>query len=294
MFVGRVAKGASDMGEPEDDDDPLSGEPRWVRTAVLASVMVVFCSVIGLWLTWALTTTGGTASVGFRGGHRIPISPELARAVFIGAGAIFLVVLAMLFAGGLRYAARAPDPSGSPADAGLELGEHVKWVGRPGWSSLTGARAPLLLLTVLAPALVCWWILGIPIEGLFGPQAFGALLLIGLLFGSIVPAILLARRVLSSWVFDLFGKVAVTDRRIVWLSPMRGVAYREIAGDSIIGVALVDRKGERGWVSVTQQVGTDVQEHDLFGLPDPEEAVAAIEALSLARARDLRSASDSL
>ncbi|WP_343521368.1 hypothetical protein [Sphingomonas sp.] len=276
------------MGEPEDDDDPLSGESRWVRIAVLASVMVVFCSVIGLWLTWALTTTGETASVGFRGGQRIPISPELARVIFIGAGALLLVVLAMLFAGGLRYAWRAPDPSGSPGEAGLNLGEHVKWVGRPGWSSLTGAPAFLLLLTVLGPVLIGWWILGTPIDGLFGPRGFWALLLIGLLFGSIVPAILFARRTLSSWVFDSLGTVAVTDRRIVWLSPMRGLAYREIAGDSIIGAALVDRDGRRGWVSVTQQVGADVEEHDLFGLSDPEGAVAAIEALSLAQARELR------
>lgn len=276
------------MGEPEDDDDPLSGEPRWVRIAVLASAMVVLLSFIGLWLIGALTTTGGAASVGFRGGQRIPISPELARAVFIGAGAIFLVVLAMLFAGGLRYAGSTPDPSGSPGGVGLKLGEDVKWVGRPGWSSLTGARTFLLLLTVLGPVLIGWWILGTPIDGLLGPRGFWALLLIGLLFGSIVPAILFARRTLGSWVFDLLGRVAVTDRRIVWLSPVRGVVYREIAGDSIIGAALVDRDGQRGWVSVTQQVGADVEEHDLFGLPDPEGAVAAIEALSLAQARELR------
>lgn len=277
------------MGEPEEDDgDPLSGEPRWVRTAILASAMVVVLGCVVLFLIAVLTTSGGTASVGFRGGQRVPVSPELARAVFIAVGAIFLMVLAMPFAGGLRNAWSAPDPSDSPARTGLKLGERIIWAGRPGLRSLTGSRALLLSLTVLAPALICWWLLAIPVGDFLGPKAIWGLLLIGLLFGSIIPAILLARRVLGSWVFDLLGNVAVTDRRIVWLSPMRGAAYREIAGASIIGAALVDRKGQRGWVSVTQQIGTDVREHDLFGLPDPEEAVAAIEALSLAQAREVR------
>ncbi|APR54055.1 hypothetical protein CA223_03490 [Sphingomonas koreensis] len=278
------------MGEPEEDGGGLlSGQPRWVRIGLIASAMVVPLCFIGLFLFEVIAASRETGWTGSRGGAlRIPVLLEQVRPVLIVAGVLFLAMLAVLFARILRVAWRAADPSGSHAAEGLKLGERVVWTARPGWQTLTGSRALVLSLTALTPVLIGWWFWRIVTgEGVW-PRAFWALLLIGLLFGSIVPAILLARRMLSNWVLDALGNVAVTDRRIVWLSPVRGAAYREIAGDSIIGAALVDRKGRRGWVSVTQQVGGDVREHDLFGLPDPEQAVAAIEALSLAQAREVR------
>jgi hypothetical protein len=251
--------------------------------------MLVPLCFISLFLFQAIAASGETGWAGFRGGAlRIPVPLEQVRLVLIVSGILFLAMLVVLFARGLRMAWRARDSSDSSSDVGLKLGERVIWSARPGWRTLTGSRALVLSLTALAPVLIGWWFWRILTgEGVW-PRAFWALLLIGLLFGWVIPAILVARRVLISWIFDSLGSVAVTDRRIVWRSPVRDVVYREIAGDGIIGAALVDQVGQRGWVSVTQQVGADVEEHDLFGLPDPEGAVAAIEALSLAQARQLR------
>jgi len=275
------------MSEPEENDsDLLGGQPRWVRIVLIASAMMVPLCFVGLFLFQAIAASDEAGWAGFRSRNPVPL--EQVQPVLIGVGILFLAMLAVLFVRRLHVAWSAPDPSVSSIDAGLKLGERVMWTARPGWQTLTGSRALVLALTALAPVLIGWWLWRILTGVGVWPRAFWALLLIGLLFGSIVPAIVVGRHMPRRWVFDLLGTVAVTDRRIVWRSPMRGVVYREIAGDSIISAVLVDQRGRRGWIAVTERMDSGVKEHDLFGLSDPERAVAAIEGLSLARARDVR------
>ena len=272
------------MEEPEGGGDEPPFDTRTSRMLLLASIAIPLLCLLGLFLASAFTISGGSAWTGGRAGPRIPVSPALARQILIGVGVAFLAVLAIQLARWGRQAWRAPRAPVAHADAGLEAGERVAWEGRPGRRSLTGPRILLLSLAASAPLLFGAWLwAALAGAGAWQVKVFGALFPIFLFFGSVLPGMIAARRTLRSWVFDLFGRVVVTDRRIAWLTPGRGAIYREIPGGEIVAAALIEQSVRHCWVAVTREAQATVREHDLFGLPDPERAVAAIEALSRKR-----------
>lgn len=102
---------------------------------------------------------------------------------------------------------------------------------------------------------------------------FFATLLLG---GAVVAAVLGAPVALRSRARELLGSVVVSDRRIAWVSPRHGHLYRTIEGADLLGVALVEARGGRGWITVSECRRGSVREIDLIGWPEPELALSAI------------------
>jgi hypothetical protein len=73
-------------------------------------------------------------------------------------------------------------------------------------------------------------------------------------------------------------RMAVTDRRIIWFD-RKGRIGRELVAGELIGAGFVEGDDRRGWVMVTTRRGRRVREIDVFGVPRPHEAMAAIDAL---------------
>jgi hypothetical protein len=162
----------------------------------------------------------------------------------------------------------------------LMLGEGVRWQGRPGLNSFTGTRLLFSFLVALGPALCGLWLLYILRgDGDWSPRLFFAVGPISLFFFCVVPPIVFAAATLQEWAFDIFGTVLITDRRIAWLVPGGSRVYREIAGNSLIGAAIVSGNERRGWLTVTERRDDDINELDLFGIPEPARALSAIEQL---------------
>ena len=162
----------------------------------------------------------------------------------------------------------------------IKLGEDVRWQGRRGLYSFTGVRLLFSVPVVLGPALCGLWLWSI-LQGA-GNWSFRLFLVIGpisLFFFCVAPPIVVAAATLQKWAFDIFGTVLITDRRIVWLTPGGGRVYREIAGNSLIGAAIVSGNDRRGWLTVTERHDDKVKEYDLFGMPEPARALSAIEQL---------------
>lgn len=265
------------MDDPEKDEE-IIGRTRWQRLLIGVSLLVPTAAVLALGTISAsqIISKGGWLRVGY--GPPVPISGASAKAILIPIGAVFaLAFLATIFRL-VRVARTAPEASASQFDR-LGTSEATLWAGRPGLRSATGSRVLLFMLAIAAPFLFALWIWtawsNARDPGLAGISTAWACLIF---FGSVVPGIIVGSSALREWVRDAFGRVVVTDRRIAWVVG-RDLVYREIAGDSLISAALIERQGRYGWVSVTQQVGGDVRERDLFGLPEPDGALVAIERL---------------
>jgi hypothetical protein len=270
------------MGDPGKDVE-IPRRTRWKRVAIAASGLVgpaVFL-VCGAIIARPIVSEGGWLRVG--AGPRERVSAATAQAVLIPIGTVLVLVLLVQLVGLVRGARAARM---APATRFDRLGtcETVLWAGRPGLRSVTGGRLLLFALTLAAPCLFALWLWTIWSNTRdSAPAAFWTALACMLFFGFAVPGIIKGSDTLWEWVRDVLGRVFVTDRRIVW-AVGRDFVYREIVGDSLIGVALIEGQGRYGWVSVTQRVGDDVRERDLFGLPEPDQALAAIERLIALRA----------
>jgi hypothetical protein len=270
------------MDDPEEDAETF-GRTRWQRVAIALSWLVPIGASVafGALIARPILSKGGWLRFGH--GPREPISAATAQAILIPVGVVLGVALLAMLVRLVRSAWTAPTAPTTPFDR-LGTGETLIWAGRPGLRSVTGRRLLLFALTLAAPVLFALWMWTIWSDTRDSAlAAIWTVLACMLFFGSAVPAIVVGSDALREWIRDALARVCVTDRRIAW-AVGRDFIYREIVGDSLIGAALIEGQGRYGWVSVTQRVGDDVRERDLFGLPEPDQALAAIERLIALRA----------
>jgi hypothetical protein len=155
----------------------------------------------------------------------------------------------------------------------LAPGEIIVWQGKQGWRGIDRTRLGLATLTCIGPALCVWWLGRIwagpdpLVEQLF--WSFFATLILG---ATVMPIFSEAGR---TFVNDVLGEMVITNQRIAWLSPS-GNQYKEISGAELTGAALVEGDEHRAWITLTQIRRAKVSEVDLFGVPNPTEALTAI------------------
>lgn len=157
---------------------------------------------------------------------------------------------------------------------GLAADERTAWQGRPGLGSFDAMRGISVIagaLPMLAFGLWLWriWARAESVAMALFWSAF-ALLCGGMTALAIVMSF---HATAMQWLLDLFGRVAITQRRIVWIAPLTGRVYREIALGEIIMAELIEAAAGRGWISLTL---TRDREQELRGLPEPEATLAAI------------------
>lgn len=195
----------------------------------------------------------------------------------MGAAAVLLPAIALLgwrLAFGLYLFSIAARPAS--IDLSLEAGETIRWEGHQGIRAL--GRLPWMGIVVTAAvALLCvvslwrgWSTAESTSEGAFG--TFIVLMLGGF---SVIGIIVIYGGEVMRLALD---RMAITDRRIIW-TDRRGRVGREPWGSELIGAGIVEGDERRGWVTVTTRRGRRVRELDLHGVPRPQAAVAAIDAL---------------
>lgn len=80
--------------------------------------------------------------------------------------------------------------------------------------------------------------------------------------------------------YDLFGTMAVTDRRVIWIALGTGGVYREVNGDDLIHAGLVEGDDALGWIALVERRGTsNVNEIDVHGVPQPMVALSVLHDL---------------
>jgi hypothetical protein len=166
-------------------------------------------------------------------------------------------------------------------------GETIRWSGRRGFGA-TGANR-LLMLGMAVPLTLpflwaVWfaWSKGSSMDTLFGKLAAGgALLLVACIYLGPLAWLVLghAPAFLGDLFVEIFGRLAVTDRRILFTAPLTGAVRRDIPAHRLVEALLidVDQRG-RGYISLTLK-GDDGEKDeivDLYSVPDPENAIDSI------------------
>jgi hypothetical protein len=161
--------------------------------------------------------------------------------------------------------------------------ETIRWSGRRGFGSFHVGRWVGLGVMSLPIFAYLWWMWAIWKDFEFlGPislmpplmWSFFALMLVGFTsFGIVIQF----RSMVLDWFRDALGTIAVTDRRIVFRSPITGRIYHLIAADDLLWADLVSTKGNYGWITV--RLRSDGQDHEIYSVPDPNGALAAIRSL---------------
>lgn len=264
--------------DDSDIDTEIPGRTRGQRIAIIISSFVplaaiLICCVV---MVLPLLREGGWGRINH--GPRVFVSAASMRAILLPYGIIFLIAFPVTVIGLVRWAWTLPVALSEQFDP-VGTREKVAWAGRPGWRSQPGSHLFLIALTLAAPCIFALWLWAIWSNASDPSVAlFWTLLPIFFFFGSVVPGIVIGSDALREWIREAFGRVVITDRRIAWAAG-RDQVYREIAGRTLTGAALVEEQGQRGWISISQRIGDDVHELDLFGLPEPDRALAAIERL---------------
>lgn len=104
----------------------------------------------------------------------------------------------------------------------IPLSETVLWSGRQGWRSFLSPRVVGALMAMLVPTGMLWWMFAVLTNG--RPLICnipGFLIPSFLFFLSVLPAVIQFSSVMAFWLYDVFGRIAVTRRRIVWLTPLK-------------------------------------------------------------------------
>lgn len=244
------------------------------RVVAAAAALIPVLLLLAAMLIAVLTISDETVRVGRRGGPwtRLPtFHAQIAASAVLGP-----LIAAVLWRLGVAAARLIAMPRTAPVAFALMPGETALWQGRQGWRGVDRQRLGWVMLAGVGPALYGWWLWRIwhgadPLAiRMF--WSFAATCVLG---GTVAP---LFSPAAGRLVDDLLGVMTVTDRRIVWCTA-RGDVYRELPGAELITVAVVAGDAGRGWVTVTQRCGGRVSEIDLFGVPRPFEAVAAVERL---------------
>ncbi|HYJ83834.1 MAG TPA: hypothetical protein VEW26_13450 [Allosphingosinicella sp.] len=180
-------------------------------------------------------------------------------------------------------------PESGPAP--IRPGETIRWSGRRGFGAaganrklMLGAAVPLTLPFIWA----VWfaWSKGNSMDTTFAKfSAGGAILLVACIYLGPMAWLVFghAPAFLGDLYVDIFGRLAVTDRRILFIAPLTGAVHRDIPAERIIEALLVDidQRG-RGYISLTlkgEEEGGKDEIVDLYSVPDPDNALDAIARL---------------
>lgn len=261
--------------EEQDEDIELSRGKRIVITlSALVFFVLFFATAVAI-----LAEPGGTYSMRARGGHaRILLTREQGLAVMVPLLALSAVSVVALFWRSLRHSWRMAQ-SGTVASE-LNPGETVLWFGKAGWRSFSGGRVAGMVLVIALPLLSAWWIWSIAAgSGVLSIKLFWMMFPVAFLFCYVVPAIVYGSDAMKTWMWEMFGSIAITRARIVWLTPVKRRIYRTIPADEIVDVCVTDSDGKHGSLTVIKRLGSDVEYVYLDGLGEPERALAAVQSL---------------
>ncbi len=245
--------------------------PRRDRVALAAAAYLPIFLFLAAVIAAVLLIPGEMVQVGRRRGP-YTLVPALPVQIGVLAVAVPLagVVLARMFRAAYSlWTTRHAEPGGFV----LAPGEIIAWQGKQGWRGIDRTRLVMALLTCIGPALYVWWLVRIwagwdpLVEQLF--WSFFATLVLG---ATMAP---LFSEPGCTFINDVFGDMVVTDRRIAWRSP-RGNQFKEILGTEVQDAALIEGDERRAWIALTHRRRATVSEIDLFGVPNPAEALAAI------------------
>lgn len=238
--------------------------------------------LLGTMMYAVLSLPGETTFVGRRGG---PWRPVPTWQVQVCSLALLLPLMALVFQraavalGRLARALLARTRLRETA-TGLALGEPIFWQGGQGWRGVPAAR--ILWIAAGAIGLVGFLTLTWHIWTGTNPlpmKLFWTAIVLLIFSGSLAMALTTGAMALQRCWLELFGTMVVTDRRIAWLSPLRGRVYHEVRGDELIEAALVGGDERRGWIAIVQQANKDVRTMDVRGVPRPFDALAALSRL---------------
>lgn len=258
---------------------------RRLSTTGVRIAAVLICGLSSLLILGAMIMTiaslrSETTFVGYRGG---PWQAVSTWQVQVGVLVLLVPLTAWLLYGTTATLGRLAILALAQArshPAGLALGEPIVWQGRQGWRGFSLGRLSFGAMGAIGPALfliIGWHIWSgadTPAMKLFWTAA--TCIVLG---GSVAMALITGPRALRRCYLDLFGTMVVTDRRIVWLSPLRRHVYDEVEGTELIDAALVESTRRRGWITIVRRAGADVRSIDVKGVPRPASALAALSRL---------------
>jgi hypothetical protein len=199
-----------------------------MRTIVTLAAHIPIVALLAAAIVLVLAMPGETMRVTFSYGPRLLVPRPYMQAAIL---AVMLPLMALALA---RMAGAAAElwrlrGQGRTAGAGLATDEQVQWPGGPGWRSFGARRLLLTSLGAFGPALYVVWLSLIwagsdPLVW----QLFDTFLATTVLAGTIVGVLVAGLPTLRTWLYDVFGVIVITDRRIAWMSPGGGEIYREI------------------------------------------------------------------
>lgn len=166
-------------------------------------------------------------------------------------------------------------------------GEIIRWSGRRGFGATGASR--LLMLGMAVPMMLpllwgVWfaWSKANAQDTLLAKSGMAGFILVFVcIYLGPMAFIALghAPAFLGDLYVEIFGRLAVTDRRILFTAPINGAVQRDVPADRIIEAALIDVDGRgRGYISLTLK-GEDGEKDeimDLYSVPDPENAIDSI------------------
>lgn len=261
-----------------EEQDQDSGLSRGKQLVAVLSTLVFFAFFFGSIVAF-LAEPDVSFSVRDRVSHsRIPLTREQGLAIFVPLLVMIAAIIAVTYWRGLRQVWKTAQPGAIAPE--LHPGETVLWFGRIGWRSFRGLRVLGVAFVIVIPLLLLWWMwsiasgddrLSIKLFFLSFPAAG--------MFCYFVPAILYSSDGLKIWLWEALGSIAITRQRIVWLTPMKRQIYRTISAAEIVDACVTDLDGRRGSLVIIKRLTNDVETICLDGTPDPEKALAAVQAL---------------
>ena len=260
-----------------DDDDALGLTPR--RDLLISlSVAMWFVVFFGAAAASAFSPEATFWLGSRKTSARIPLTREQGLPIFIALISIPALLVGAAIWANMRRAWKSAE-AGAVAPQ-IPLSETVLWSGRLGWRSFRGPRVLGALMTVLVPTGMLWWMFAVLTNGRPLIRNMPGLMFLSFLFFlNVLPAVIQSSSVTAFWLYDVFGRIVVTRRRVVWLTPLKRQIYRQITGADVVDAFVAESEGRRGSVTVIKRVKDDVEHVYLDGLPDPEQAHQAIQSL---------------
>ncbi|TCP29856.1 hypothetical protein [Sphingomonas sp. BK235] len=260
--------------ESEREGEGIQLPPRRERVALAVAAYLPIFLFLATVIASVLLIPGDTVQVGRRRGPYtlVPTLPVQIGVLSVAVPLAGVVIARMARGAYWLWATRQAERPGFA----LAAGEIIAWRGKQGLRGIDRIRLGMAVLTCIGPALYVWWLLHIwTVANPLVLQLFWSFCATVALGATVAPLMSKPGR---TFVNDVLGEMVVTDRRIAWCSP-RGSQYREIPGDEIRDVAFIEGDGRRAWIVLTQVRRTEVSEVDLFGVPDPADAIEAIRRL---------------